>query len=314
MAVDKPKQTYTGAIREIDVGASGAEAKVGGETSYPFYVFEGEMPRKPLIGYEINDVAPEAWPKALQDVFGAVGSDPVAWAKKCVDEFGADFIHLELVGTDPNGKDLDAAHAAKVAKAVSDVVKVPMAVWGSGNEEKDKEVLRQVAEACSDRKLMIGPVQEANHKQVGAAVIGYGHVAINSTPIDINLAKQLNILTANLGVSEDKMVMDPTVGGLGYGLEYTYSVMERSRQAALTQQDDKLQYPMYCNLGREVWKTKEAAMSQDEAPTLGDPAKRGVMIESITAASLLVAGADMLVMRHPESVKLTRQLIEDLAG
>lgn len=312
MAVERPKQTYTGAVRKLDVGPKGSKRSIGGETSYPFYLFEGQMPQKPLIGFEINDIRPERWASPLEAVFGDVMGDPVAWARKCVDELGADIIHLELVGTDPNGRNLPADHAARVARAVADAVSVPLTVWGSADVDKDKEVLRQVAEACAHRKLLIGPLQEGNHKQVGASVIAFGHVAVNSTPIDINLAKQLNILTANLGVSDDRIVMDPTVGGLGYGLEYTYSVMERCRQAALTQQDEKLQYPLYCNLGQEIWKTKEAQLGMEEAPTLGDPARRGILMEAVAAAALLMAGADVLVMRHPESVRLARGLISSL--
>jgi acetyl-CoA decarbonylase/synthase, CODH/ACS complex subunit delta len=107
--------------------------------------------------------------------------------------------------------------------------------------------------------------------------------------------------------------MDPLTGGLGYGLEYTYSVMERDRMAALVQQDDKLRAPIICNLGREVWKTKEARLGAED-PKMGDPAKRGVMMEAATAASLLLAGADVLIMRHPEAVRLTKELIRELAG
>ncbi|MHA1600858.1 MAG: hypothetical protein ACTSW2_08520, partial [Alphaproteobacteria bacterium] len=190
-------------------------------------------------------------------------------------------------------------------------IDVPLVVWGSANKEKDVEILKAVAEAVDDRQLLIGPIQEDNYKQIGAAVLAYKHIAIPSSPIDINLAKQLNILLGNLGVSEDKMIMDPTVGGLGYGMEYSYSVMERARMAALLQQDDKLQFPMYCNLGREVWKTKEAKLSAKEAPELGDPSKRGVLMETITASAVLITGANVLVLRHPETVKLVRALLTD---
>jgi acetyl-CoA decarbonylase/synthase complex subunit delta len=135
-----------------------------------------------------------------------------------------------------------------------------------------------------------------------------------SSPIDVNLAKQLNILLGNLGVKMEKIVIDPTTGGLGYGLEYTYSVMERLRMAALTQEDDKLQLPIICNMAHEVWKTKEAKLSNEEAPELGDAAKRGILMEAVTAVTLALAGADVLIMRHPEAVKLVRNFISQMYG
>jgi acetyl-CoA decarbonylase/synthase complex subunit delta len=217
-----------------------------------------------------------------------------------------------LKSTDPNGLDRSADEAVEVVKKVADVVDVPLIVWGCDNDEKDAEVLRKVAEACDGKNLIIGPVVEGNYKQLGAGALAYHHTAIASTPIDINLAKQLNILLGNLGVPDEQIIVDPTTGGLGYGIEYTYSVMERISMAALTQEDEKLQFPMVCNLAREVWKTKETKLSQEEAPLLGNPKKRGILMEAVTAVLLLGAGADVLIMRHPEAIKLVRGVIDDL--
>ena len=239
-------------------------------------------------------------------------NNPVAWAKKAQDTYKADIIMLWLKSTDPNGMNRGAEEAAEIAKRVSDAVNVPLIVWGSANEEKDVEVLRKVAEVCGDKQILIGPVSEGNHKQLGAAALAYNHLVIANTPIDINLAKQLNILLNNLGLPLEKIVIDPTTGGVGYGLEYSYSVMERIRQAALTQSDDKLQNPFIANLAEEAWKTKEAKTPDD--PKLGEASKRGVMLESMTAISLLLAGADILVMRHPESIKLVRSYVNDMLG
>jgi acetyl-CoA decarbonylase/synthase complex subunit delta len=307
-----PNVTYAGAIKEITVGSDDNKLTLGGETSYPFHTFEGEMPHKPVIAMEVPDTEPDEWPDALKEAYQDVWGDPAAWAKKCVEEFGAKLIHLDLAGTDPNGKNLDAAHVTEVAKKVADAVDVPIAVWGTTNVEKDTEVLRAASEALSGRRALIGPLQDTNYKQIGASVISDGNVAINSSPIDINLAKQLNILTENLGVPADSMMIDPTTGGLGYGMEYSYSVMERCRQAALTQQDEKLQYPLYSVLGKEVWKVKEASLPEDEEPTMGDAATRGITMEAVAATSVLLAGADVVVMRHPETVKLVRELIGEL--
>jgi acetyl-CoA decarbonylase/synthase complex subunit delta len=197
-------------------------------------------------------------------------------------------------------------------KRIVEAVDVPVVVWGVANHEKDVEVMRAVAEKCTDKRMAISPIEEGDYKQIGAACLGYKHVVVASTPIDVNLAKQLNILLGNLGVSNKDMLIDPTTGGLGYGMEYCYSVIERIMQAALTQEDEKLQQPLICNVGNEVWKSKEANLSAEDAPQLGDPQKRGVTMESVTAVSLLLAGADVVVLRHPESVKLVKKYIDKM--
>ena len=312
MAIDVPKRSYSGAIRSIEVGDGDKKFTVGGETAFPFYTFEGAMPNAPRFGLEVWDIEPEDWADALKEIYGDVWADPAAWAKKCV-ELGAEFIHLHLAGTNPNDKDLDAAHAVEVAKKVAAAVDVPLTVWGCAAPEKDAETLRAVSEALEGRRLCIGPVEEKNHTQLGAASLAYKHVVIASSPIDINLAKQLNVLLTNLGVTPENILVDPTVGGLGYGLEYSYSVMERARGAALTQSDDMLQFPLYCNLGFEVWKSKESKLPDGEM-NLGEHKSRGMLMEAITASSLMAAGADMLVMRHPEAMKMAREMSGQLAS
>jgi acetyl-CoA decarbonylase/synthase complex subunit delta len=311
VAFEIPKVTYTGKIKAVKLGKGPKAVTIGGETSYPFHLFEGEMPNPPRIAMEVYDAPPEEWPDAALEPFKEVVNDPAAWAKKCVEKFGAEMIALQLVSTDPNGANRSGDEAAQTAKKVAGAVDVPVIVWGSGNVEKDADVLRKVAETCDGMNLVIGPVAEGNYKQVGAGAIGYKHTAVASTPIDINLAKQLNILMGNLGVPDEQIVVDPTTGGLGYGIEYTYSVMERDRMAALTQQDERLQFPIVCNMAKEVWKTKEAKTKMEEAPTLGDTKKRGILLEAVTAVMLLLAGADVLIMRHPEAIKLVREMISD---
>ena len=309
MAFEIPKIIYTGKIKEVTLGKGPKAVTVGGETAYPFYLFEGEMPHPPRIAMEVYDVVPDDWPEAALEPFRDVVNDPVAWAKKCIETYGADLIALQLVSTDPNGLNRSGDEAAQTAKKVASAVDVPVIVWGSGNADKDADVLRKVAEVCDGMSLVIGPLVEGNYKQVGAGAIGYKHTTAASSPIDINLAKQLNILLGNLGVPDGQIIVDPTTGGLGYGIEYTYSVMERDRMAALTQQDEKLQFPILCNMAREVWKTKEAKIK--DMPSLGDAKKRGILMEAITGVVLLMAGADVLVMRHPEAIKLVREMIAD---
>ena len=314
MAFEIPKTTYTGKIKEIKLGTGDKAVVVGGETCYPFYLFEGEMPRLPRIAMEVYDSPPEEWPEAALEPFAGVTDDPAAWAKKCINDYGAEMICLQLVSTDPNGLDRSADEAAEVVKKVADAIDVPLIVWGTANHDKDVEVFRKVTEVCHGKNLIIGPVEEGNHKQLGAAAIGYQHTVVSSTPIDINLAKQLNILLGNLGVPDELIVMDPTVSGIGYGLEYAYSVMERMRMAALTQQDDKLQFPIVCNIAREVWKSREVKISEKEDPKMGDAKKRGILLEAMSAMCLLLTGADVLVMRHPEAIKLIKEMLAELTA
>ena len=312
MAFEIPKQDYSGAIKTLTLGGGDKAVKVGGETSYPFHTFEGEMPNPPKIAMEIWDKDPkEDWAAAAKEPYKDVLGDPVAWAKKVL-EFKPDLLAIQCQSADPNADNAPAAEVAERVKAVVDAVDIPVIVWGTYNHDKDIEVMRQVAEKCQNKNLILGPVEEGDHKQIGAAALGYKHTVAASSPIDVNLAKQLNILLGNLGVKEDKIIIDPTTGGLGYGLEYSYSVIERLRMAALTQEDDKLQLPIICNLAHEVWKTKEAKLSEKDAPELGDAAKRGILMEAVTAVSLALAGADVLIMRHPEAVKLVRNFISQM--
>jgi acetyl-CoA decarbonylase/synthase complex subunit delta len=304
------KESYTGGIKDITLGEGSRAVTVGGETCYPFYQFEGSMPNKPKIAMEIWDMEPEDWPESALAHFKDAVSDPAAWAQKCVDVFGADLIVLQLKSIDPNGQDASPEEATAIVKKVSEAIDVPLIIWGCANPQKDEEVLKKVAEECQDKSLTIGPVEDKNHKGIGAAAMGYGHTIISSSPIDVNLAKQINILLENLGVSMDRMIIDPTTGGLGYGLEYTYSVMERLRMAALTQGDDKLQLPLINNLGNEVWKSKEAKQPVDEVPILGDPERRAILMEAVCAVSYLMSGSDILILRHPESVRMVRSFID----
>ena len=314
MAFEIPKTAYSGNIKEIKLGSGDKAVTVGGETSYPFYLFEGEMPNPPRIAMEVYDTPPEEWPEAAVEPFAGVTDDPVAWAKKCIDDYGAEMICLQLLSTDPNGLDRGADEAAGVVKKVADAIDVPLIVWGTANHDKDTEVLRKVCEVCQGKNLIVGPVEEGDYKRIGAAALAYNHTVVASTPIDINLAKQLNILLGNLGVPDSALMVDPTVSGIGYGIEYCYSVMERDRMAALAQQDEKLQFPLICNIAKETWKNKEAKLPMKEDPKLGDAKKRGILLEAMSAMCLLLAGADVLVMRHPEAIQLIREMITELTA
>ncbi len=313
MGFEMVKEKYTGGIKELALGKGDGAVKVGGEGCLPFYQFEGEIGNKPKIAMEVWDMEPPEWPDAARVPFKDVLGDPAAWAKKCITEYGAAMIVLQLKSTDPNEKDASPDDAVKTVKSVLEAISVPLVIWGTANRDKDSEVLKKIAESFEKENLVIGPVEDVNHKAIGAAIMGFGHTAIPSSPIDINLAKQINILLENLGLGMDKMIIDPTTGGLGYGMEYSYSVIERIKLAAMTFGDDKLQLPIINNLANEVWKSKEAKQPLEEDQILGDPERRAIMMEAVGAVSYLMAGSNILIMRHPEAVRLVRFFIDHLA-
>lgn len=299
-------EIYTGKIKEVEIGISPNVLRIGGAEVLPFCFFEGNCGNFPKIAMEVLDVVPEDYPRVLGRYFSDVWHDPGEWAKKCVEQYQAEAICVYLLGTDPNYLDLDENHARKVLEKILNVVKVPVIVWGCDNAEKDAKIFKALAESLKERAVLIGPVVEDNYRTLGALALGYNLPVIASSPIDVNIAKQLNILLENLGLPLEKIIMDPSVGALGYGLEYTYSVMERIRIAALLGNDVKLQNPFICNVGREVWKTKEATLPSDEL--MGEEELRGVMIEVLTTVTLALAGGELFILRHPTSIKIIKKI------
>ncbi len=310
MGLEVQKESYTGSIKEVTLGKGDGAVTVGGENCLPFHQFEGEIPVKPKIAMEIWDMEPKEWADAAKEPFKDVLNDPAAWAKKCQDEYGADMICIEMKSTDPNGLDASAEEASKTVQNVLKAINVPLIVWGTANTDKDTEIIRKICEDCENENLVIGPVEDAGHKPQGAAIMGYGHTAISSSPIDINLAKQVNILLENLGLPLDRMIVDPTTGAIGYGAEYCFSIMERIRLAAQTFGDDKLQLPIINNLSIESWRAKESNQPVEENQLLGDPERRGILMEAVGAVTFLTAGSDVIVLRHPENVRMIRAYID----
>lgn len=313
MTYQEPVETTRHSIREVGLGVDG-HVTVGGAGAMPFHAFDGAIPHKPLIAVDVMDTPPADWPAWLTESIGdEVLSDSAGWARTAVERWGADMICVQLASTDPNGADTSPEDAAAVVRSVTEAVDVPVMVYGSGNTEKDAEVLKKVGEAVSDSVIAIGPATEDNYKQIVATALAYGHVVIAESPIDVNMAKQLNILMTQMGLPAERIMIDPSVGAVGYGVEYAYTVMERLRLAALNQGDDMTRMPLVCNLGREVWRIKETRVSEEDEPTWGEPGRRGAAWEAVTASGLLMAGADVLVMRHPEAVAAVRRLIESLS-
>jgi acetyl-CoA decarbonylase/synthase complex subunit delta len=184
-------------------------------------------------------------------------------------------------------------------------------VWGPGQVEKDNELLVPVAEATKGEKVVLGICEDKNYRTIVATAMANGHLIQARTAMDVNLAKQLNILITDMGLPADRIIMDPTTGALGYGIEYGYSVMERLRLAAL-QGDAMTQLPMLVTPGYETWKAKEGKVGEGVPEAWGDWAERGVHWETLTAITLVESGADIIVLRHPESVKRIQEAIDEL--
>lgn len=313
MAFTAQKQTFSGKIREIKIGDGAGAVTIGGENTLPFHGFEGDIPNLPVVAIEVWDQRPDSWPDALIAEYSDVMDDPVAWAKKGV-EAGADMISLHLTSADPNGANKSIDEAANVVAAVADAVNVPLIVYGCGNLEKDAEVLKKAAEIAQNKTVLLAQAEEENYRPITAAAMGYKHSVVSATPIDVNLAKQLNILINNLGLDFSNIVMGQcSTGSLGYGLEYAYSVMERDKLAALQQNDTTMQVPLLANLGADAWKAKEARMPEEEMPAWGDSRKRGILWEAITALAFVISGANILIMRHPKAVELVKKSITQLS-
>lgn len=312
--VEIPVEKWAGKVREVTIGGDGGRkaVTVGGESALPFLHFEGAIPNRPVIAVDVQDCEPTEWPANLVQAWGDVVKDPAAWAQKAV-EFGADIIALRLRSAHPDVKNSSAAEVAETVKKVLAAVDVPLLIYGPGVAEKDNEVLVAAADAAAGQKVALGICEEKNYRTIVAACMANGHIAIARTPIEINLAKQLNILITDMGLTPDRILMDPTTGALGYGIEYSYSVMERLRLAAL-QGDSMTQQPMICSVGEEAWRQKETRASDGVPEAWGEMNKRAGIWESMTATTLLQAGADVLVMRSPAAIKLVKSTIGKLMG
>ncbi len=309
--IDSIIQAAAGKVGEVTLGGGGRRTvTVGGESALPFLGFEGQIPHRPIIAVDVEDREPANWSPTLVEAWGSALKDPVAWAKAAA-ELGADAIALTLASTHPDRENASPESAVETVKAVLGAVDLPLIVYGPGVAAKDNDVLVAVADATQDANLALGVCEDKNYRTIVASCLANGHVAIAKTPIDLNLAKQLNILIADMGLSTDRILMDPTTGALGYGVEYSYSVMERLRLAAL-QGDRWCAMPMICTVGYEAWRQKESRVGEGVPTEWGELGRRGILWEATTASALLQAGADVLVMRHPKAIALVRGTIEKL--
>jgi len=307
-----PKNSYSGKINALKLGTGDAQVLVGGETALPFYTFEGDNPNRPIVAMEVYDARPEGWPETVAKYFDDVMDDPIKWAKKNIDEYDADAICLKLTRISPDGENQSPEEAAALTASLREAVSKPLIIYGTGPIDKIAEVMKKVSEKNADSNILMGWAEEDNYKTIAAAAMGYNNNVVSLNQLDVNIAKQLNILLTQLGLPSERIVMDPASSGLGYGLEYCHSAMERLKVAALLQDDKMTQMPIINDLAPEVWKVKEAKESQESSPHWGDQELRGINWETVSCTSLLLAGADILVMRHPKAVALIKKVINEL--
>ena len=317
MPVTLVKERYASKVGEVVLGATAAEGgtrtsviKVGGDATLPFLQFEGKIENRPVIAMEVNDIVPP-WNDVIKEQFGDVLDNPAAWAKKCVEDFGADMIYLRFIGADPEGLNRSPEDCARITKEVLAAVGVPLIVVGCEDPEKDNEVLGAVAEAAAGENLLLGLAEQDNYKSITAAAMVHKHNVIARSPLDINICKQLNILINEMNLPLNRIVIDPMIGGLGYGIEYAYSIMERARLGSLGG-DKMLSMPMICTVGYEANRAKEANAAVDDFPGWGELRERAILWETLTATALLQAGAAILLMRNPEAVRLVQRNIADM--
>lgn len=317
MTVEIPKEKWAGTVREVTLGATadqgGSRTKtitVGGEASMPFLDFDGKTARSPVIGVEIADRKPDDWSELLFQAWGEAMEDPGAWAK-AAEEAGADLIYLVLSLTTADGEPNTPDHARSALRKVLDSCGLPVVVIGPGQAELDNELLVPVAEEGKGEKLVLGLCEDKNYRTIVAAAMANDQLVQSSTPMDVNLSKQLVILITDMGLPLERILMDPTTGALGYGIEYGYSVMERLRLAAL-QGDAMTQLPMIVVPGAETWKVKESKVGEGVPEGWGEWEKRALEWEAITASSLIHAGADIVVVRHPETLRRLKAVTSDL--
>lgn len=317
MPVEIPIDTWSGAVRTVTLGATASEGgtrshsvTVGGEKSLPFMHFENPTPHRPVIALEIMNRYPQEWSPLLLEAWGEAAHNPTAWAQ-AAEAAGIDLLVLSLSQSGANGDPLTPDEAVTAVKAVLQASGLPLIVLAPGQADLDNELLVPIAEATKGERLALGICEDKNYRTIVAAAMANGHLVVARAPMDVNLSKQLNILISDMGLPLDRILMDPTTGALGYGIEYGYSVMERLRLAAL-QGDAMTQLPMIVIPGAEAWKTKEAKIGEEVPAAWGDWQERAINWETLTAVALIESGADMVVLRHPESVKRIRAAIDDL--
>ena len=313
MPFNQKPQKFNAKINAVTIGSGDKTVTIGGDCTFPFYSFDAESENCPKIGVEISDMGLEnvvsEGIKAYYDGASTIGE----MAKKAAAMEGADFVALILEGGDPNGVNKSVDELIAVVKDVADSIDAPLVVEGCKNVEKDAELLPKVAEALQGRNVLILSEKEENYKAIGAAAgLAYDQIVGAESAVDINLAKQLNVVTTQLGVNAQKIVMNIGSAAVGYGYEYVVSTLDRIKAAALSQDDKMLQMPIITPIASETWNVKEAMATEEESPEWGNQEVRGISMEIQTAAASLASGSDAVILKHPQSVATISKMIQEL--
>lgn len=303
-----PVKKYEGSVAEVQLGAAKSEGgtrrrvvKIGGQTS--FYWFEGGIKNRPVITFDIFDM-PIPLPGTIKKHFESVMESPSEWAKKAV-ELGADLVTIHLVSTDPKNKDTSPKEAAKTVEEVLQAVDVPLVIGGSGNPDKDPLVLEAAAEAAHGEKCLLASANlDLDYKRIVKAAKEHSHSVLSWTSMNINDQKTLNKLIFGEGLKKEQIIQDPTTGALGYGLDYSYSIIERIKLGALAG-DEELQMPISCGV-TNAWGAREAWMKNE---AWGDREYRGPLWEILTGLAVFAAGADVMMMLHPKAARMLKDVI-----
>jgi len=309
-----PVETYPGRVVEVKLGATKSEGGtrgksiiIGGETTPAFYTFERPTPHPPVIAVDVFDMKIPL-PKAVKMHVKDVMEDPAAWAKLAVEKFGADLLTVHLISIDPLIKNASPKEAVKTIEEVAQAVDVPLIIGGCGDPVKDADVFEAVAETFAGERFLISSVtRDMDVERCAKFIKKHGHVALSFTPMDLNLARELNRRLYDFLPKED-IVMDLTTAALGYGLDYAFTNMERARLAALMG-DPELAHPMSSGT-TNAWAAREAWLEM--APEWEPRELRGPLWEITTALTLLLTGVDLFMMMHPAAVKTIKDLINQL--
>lgn len=312
MPFNQKPQKFNAKINTVTIGSGDKTVTLGGGSTFPFYTFDAPAENAPKVGVEISDMGLEGASEGIKAYYEGA-STMADIAKKAAAMEGADFVALVLEGGDPNGADKPVDELIAIVKEVADAIDCPLVVEGCKNVEKDAELLPKVAEVLQGRNVLIMSEKEENYKAIGAAAgLAYGQIVGAESAVDINLAKQLNVITTQLGVKPEKIVMNIGSACVGYGYEYVVSTMDRIKGAALSQNDNMLQMPIITPVASETWSVKEASASEADMPEWGPQDERGIDMEIMTAAADLVSGSDAVILRHPQSVATISKMIKAL--
>ena len=313
MPFNQKPQKFNAKINTVTVGTGDKAVTIGGNSTFPFYTFDAPTENRPKIGVEITDMGLDEFAPGIKAYYEGC-TTMAEIAKKAAAMEGGDFVVLNLDGGDPNGVNKSTEELIAVVNEVAEAIDCPLVVEGCKNVEKDAELLPKVAEALQGRNVIVMSEKEENYKAIGAAAgLAYNQIVGAESADDINLAKQLNVVTTQLGVDAKKIVMNIGSAAAGYGYEYVVSTMDRIKGAALGQNDNMLQMPIITPVSAETWAVKEATASEADMPESGSADERGIDMEVMTAAADLAAGSDAVILRHPESVKTISKLIKALA-